>query len=57
MQKQFSSLIKEKTLSTVESYVYDTQSYAYQLHAVGNCIDRGDYITAFEKVSYHSFIV
>jgi len=53
MQKQFSSLIKEKSLSTVESYLKDSESYANQLTVLGNILDRGDYTTAFEKVNYY----
>lgn len=52
MQKQFSSLIKEKSLSNVESYIKDSESFTNQLTLLGNIINCGDYTIAFEKVNY-----
>lgn len=50
MQKQFSFLIKEKSLSQVESYLKDSENIANQFIMLAEILDRGDYTTAFEKV-------
>lgn len=52
MQKHFSNLLKEKSLSHVESYVKDTEVIANRLLVLDNFIDRGEYVAAFEKVIY-----
>lgn len=50
MQKQFTSLLKEKSLSHVESYVRDSESIANQFIILSDILERGDIATAFEKV-------
>lgn len=52
MQKHFSNLLKEKSLSHVESYVKDTEVIANCLLVLDDFIDRGEYVAAFEKVIY-----
>lgn len=59
MQKQFSSLVKEKSLSHVESYVKDPANITNQLMMLSDITSNGDIATAFEKVTYsivHYFI-
>jgi len=53
MQKQFAFLLKEKSLSHVESSVKDSESIANQYMIFNNLIEHGDYATAFEKVKYN----
>jgi len=48
MQKQFSILLKEKSL--VEPCVKDTDSTAAQIMILSDIIKQGDYALAFEKV-------
>lgn len=52
MHKQFSSLIKEKSLSHVESYVKNPENIANQFMMLSDIISYGDIATAFEKVMY-----
>lgn len=51
MQKQFSYLLKEKSLSHVELFVKDPDNIATQYMILTEMLDRGDYAVAFEKVS------
>lgn len=50
MQKQFSFILKEKSLSRVESFVNDSKNIANQYMMLNNIVEHGDYATAFEKV-------
>lgn len=50
MQKQFTSLIKEKSLSHVESYVKDSENIANQFLILSDALERGEISLAFEKV-------
>ncbi|VVC44130.1 WD40/YVTN repeat-like-containing domain,Enhancer of mRNA-decapping protein 4, WD40 repeat region,WD40- [Cinara cedri] len=49
MQEHFAGLIKEKTLSHVESYVKDSEPVVNQYLMLSEILDRGDVIGAFEK--------
>lgn len=55
MQKQFTSLLKEKSLSHVESYVRDSENIANQFIILSDLLERGDIVTALEKVMYTYF--
>lgn len=50
MQKQFTFLLQEKSLSHVESFVKDSEIIANQFLMLDNLLDVGDFTTAFEKV-------
>jgi len=52
MQKQFSTMLKEQSLSHVESFVKDTENIANQYLILSDIIERGEHIIAFEKVIY-----
>lgn len=57
MQKQFSYLLKEKSLSHVESYLNDTNSITSQYTMLTDSIEHGDLATAFEKVNPFFFVL
>lgn len=52
IQKQFSIILKEKSLSHVESYVKETEIITNHLMMLSDILERGDVATAFEKVIY-----
>lgn len=52
MQKQFTFLLQEKSLSHVESFVKDSEIIVDQFMMLDNLLDTGDFNTAFEKVIY-----
>lgn len=53
MQKQFSVLLKEKSVSHVETYVKDSDNIATQYMILSDIIKQQDYALAFEKVIYY----